>query len=139
MIGGYALANHLHISGPLAMVIAGVMIGNRGRVHAMSDTTRRYVDMFWELIDEILNAVLFVLIGMEVLLITFPGRILLAGFVATVVALSARLMTVGLPVAAMSHLVHLPTGSWKVLTWGGCAGEFPLHLHYRFLPTTRAT
>ncbi|SAL05770.1 Na+/H+ antiporter membrane protein [Caballeronia arationis] len=128
VIGGYALASHLHISGPLAMVSAGVMIGNRGREHAMSDTTRRYVDMFWELIDEILNAVLFVLVGMEVLLIAFPGRILLGGLGATVVALSARLMTVGLPIAAMSHLVHLPAGSWKVLTWGGLRGGISVAL-----------
>jgi CPA1 family monovalent cation:H+ antiporter len=55
VLGGYALANHLHVSGPLAMVVAGVMIGNRGRADAMSETTRHYVDMFWELIDEILN------------------------------------------------------------------------------------
>ncbi len=66
--GGYALASQLHVSGPLAMVVTGLMIGNQGRALAMSDTTRRYVDMFWELLDEILNAVLFVLIGMEVLL-----------------------------------------------------------------------
>jgi CPA1 family monovalent cation:H+ antiporter len=66
VMGGYALASKLHVSGPLAMVVAGLMIGNHGRELAMSDTTRRYLDMFWELIDEILNAVLFVLIGMEV-------------------------------------------------------------------------
>ena len=62
--GGYALARYLHISGPLAMVVIGLIIGNQGRALAMSDTTRRYLDMFWELIDEILNAVLFVLLGL---------------------------------------------------------------------------
>ena len=72
--GGYALASRLHVSGPLAMVVAGLMIGNHGRALAMSDTTRRYVDMFWELIDEILNATLFVLIGMEVLLVAFSRQ-----------------------------------------------------------------
>jgi CPA1 family monovalent cation:H+ antiporter len=128
VIGGYALANHLHISGPLAMVIAGVMIGNRGRAHAMSDTTRQYVDMFWELIDEILNAVLFVLMGMEVLLIAFPGRMLFAGAVAIGVALLARLVTVGIPVGALSQLVRLPAGSWKVLTWGGLRGGISVAL-----------
>jgi CPA1 family monovalent cation:H+ antiporter len=128
VIGGYALASHLHISGPLAMVIAGVMIGNRGRAHAMSDTTRQYVDMFWELVDEILNAVLFVLVGMEVLLIAFPSRMLLAGAVATGVALLARLVTVGIPVGALSQLVRLPTGSWKVLTWGGLRGGISVAL-----------
>jgi CPA1 family monovalent cation:H+ antiporter len=122
VIGGYALASHLHVSGPLAMVVAGVMTGNRGRAHAMSDTTRRYVDMFWELIDEILNAVLFVLIGMEVLLISFGGRILLAGVAAALMALLARLLTVGLPVALLGRSVRLPPGSWLVLTWGGLRG-----------------
>ena len=76
--GGYALASTLHVSGPLAMVVAGLIIGNHGRALAMSDTTRRYVDMFWELIDEILNAVLFVLIGMEVLLVVFSVNELVA-------------------------------------------------------------
>jgi len=71
--GGYALASRLHVSGPLAMVVCGVIIGNGGRALAMSDLTRRYIDLFWELIDEILNAVLFVLIGMEVVLVSFSG------------------------------------------------------------------
>ena len=69
--GGCALARYWHISGPLAMVVTGLIIGNQGRALAMSDNTRRYLDMFRELLDEILNAVLFVLIGMEVLLISF--------------------------------------------------------------------
>ncbi len=74
VMGGYALASRLHVSGPLAMVVAGLMIGNHGRALAMSDTTRRHLDLFWELLDEILNAVLFVLIGMEVIVISFGGR-----------------------------------------------------------------
>ena len=80
--GGYALARHLHVSGPLAMVVVGLMIGNHGRAMAMSDTTRRYVDMFWELLDEILNAVLFVLIGMEVVLVSFSAGIFVGAAVA---------------------------------------------------------
>lgn len=128
VIGGYALASHLHVSGPLAMVVAGVMTGNRARAHAMSDTTLRYVDMFWELVDEILNAVLFVLIGMEVLSISFDGRILLAGVAAAVVALLARLLTVGLPVAVLGRAVRLPAGSWLVLTWGGLRGGISVAL-----------
>ena len=90
VMGGYALASHLHVSGPLAMVVCGLMIGNGGRALAMSDHTRRYIDMFWELIDEILNAVLFVLIGLEVVLISFTGPILVAGIVAIAVTLAAR-------------------------------------------------
>lgn len=127
-VGGYALASRLHLSGPLAMVVAGVMIGNRGRADAMSDTTRQYVDMFWELLDEILNAVLFVLIGMEVLLIAFPAQMLLAGAVAALLTLLARLLTVGLPVGALGAVFRLGPGSWRVLTWGGLRGGISVAL-----------
>jgi len=126
--GGYALANKLHVSGPLAMVVAGLMIGKDGRALAMSDTTRRYVDMFWELLDEILNAVLFVLIGMEVLLVAFSLNELAASFVAVLVTLLARALTVGLPVAALPGAFNLPNGSWKVLTWGGLRGGISVAL-----------
>ncbi|HKB53772.1 MAG TPA: sodium:proton antiporter [Ramlibacter sp.] len=129
VIGGYALAAHLHISGPLAMVVAGVVVGDRGRAEAMSDTTRQYVDMFWELIDEILNAVLFVLIGMEVLLLVFNATLLSAGAIAVAVTLAARWLTVGAPVAALHHVFHaLPRGSWRVLTWGGLRGGISVAL-----------
>jgi CPA1 family monovalent cation:H+ antiporter len=126
--GGYALASQLHVSGPLAMVVAGLMIGNHGRALAMSDTTRRYLDMFWELIDEILNATLFVLIGMEVLLVTFSLNELVAAVVAVAVTLSARLLTVGLPVRLLPRAFKLPSGSWKVLTWGGLRGGISVAL-----------
>jgi len=126
--GGYALASRLHISGPLAMVVSGLIIGNQGRALAMSDTTRHHLDMFWELLDEILNAVLFVLIGMEVLLISFSVPVLVAGAVAIVVTLLARCLSVGLPVAALGGLFGLPTGSWRVLTWGGLRGGISVAL-----------
>jgi CPA1 family monovalent cation:H+ antiporter len=126
--GGYALASRLHVSGPLAMVVAGLMIGNHGRALAMSDTTRRYVDMFWELMDEILNATLFVLIGMEVLLVVFSFHELVAAFMAVAVTLLARLLTVGLPVAMLPGAFNLPRGSWKVLTWGGLRGGISVAL-----------
>lgn len=128
VIGGYALAARLHVSGPLAMVVAGLIIGNHGRALAMSDTTRHYVDMFWELLDEILNATLFVLIGMEVLLVTFSMNELIAAAVAIVVTLAARLLTVGLPVRFNSRRFNLPAGSWKVLTWGGLRGGISVAL-----------
>ena len=127
-IAGYALAGHLHVSGPLAMVVAGVIVGNRARADAMSDTTRRYVDMFWELIDEILNAILFVLIGMEIVLIALPRHLLLAGAAAVVVTLLARLLTVGLPVLLLDRHFKLPLRSWQVLTWGGLRGGISVAL-----------
>ncbi len=126
--GGYALANRLHVSGPLAMVVAGLIIGNDGRARAMSDTTRRYLDMFWELIDEILNTLLFVLIGMEVLLISYTRNELVAAGVAIAVTLFARLVTVGLPVRLLRSVSRLPLGSWKVLTWGGLRGGISVAL-----------
>jgi CPA1 family monovalent cation:H+ antiporter len=126
--GGYALASTLHVSGPLAMVVAGLIIGNHGRALAMSDTTRRYLDMFWELIDVILNAMLFVLIGMEVLLVVFPANTLVVAGVAVAVTLLARLLTVGLPVGLLKRAFNLPRGSWKVLTWGGLRGGISVAL-----------
>lgn len=126
--GGYALASHLHISGPLAMVVMGLVIGNHGRALAMSDITRRYVDMFWELVDEILNAVLFVLIGMEVLLIAFSMSVVTAGAVAIAVTLIARAVTVGLPVFAVGRRFGLPKGAGRVLVWGGLRGGISVAL-----------
>lgn len=126
--GGYALATRLHFSGPLAMVVAGLIIGNHGRALAMSDTTRRYLDIFWELIDEILNATLFVLIGMEVLLVVFSANLLIAAGLAVAVTLMARLLTIGLPMAALQSVMKLPMGSCKVVTWGGLRGGISVAL-----------
>ncbi len=128
VLGGYALASRLHVSGPLAMVVAGLIIGNRGRALAMSDTTRLHHDLFWVLLDGILNAVLFVLIGMEILLIPLGGTMLLAGAVMIVVVLLARLVTVGTPIALFRKRFGLPTGSWRVLTWGGLRGGISVAL-----------
>ena len=126
--GGYALARRLHVSGPLAMVVTGVIVGNRGRAVAMSDLTRRYVDLFWELIDEILNAVLFVLIGMEVVLVSFSPGTLVAAAAAIALTLSARALTVGVPVTLMRRLFKLPPGAGWVLTWGGLRGGISVAL-----------
>ena len=128
VIGGYSLASRLHVSGPLAMVVAGLIIGNGGRAYAMSDTTRRYVDMFWELIDEILNAVLFVLLGMEVLVIAFSWPRLGAGAAAIAVTLAARALSVGVPVRAWARRFGLPAGSARVLVWGGLRGGISVAL-----------
>ncbi|MEO7885368.1 MAG: sodium:proton antiporter, partial [Polaromonas sp.] len=129
VMGGYTLANHLHVSGPLAMVVCGLMVGNAGRALAMSDETRKYVDMFWELLDEILNAVLFVLIGLEVVLIDFSIPLVAGGAVAIAITLLARWLTVGLPVKALgSRYFRLPPGSPGVLTWGGLRGGISVAL-----------
>ncbi|MDR3395890.1 MAG: sodium:proton antiporter [Parasulfuritortus sp.] len=128
VLGGYALADRLHISGPLAMVVVGLVVGNHGRALAMSDKTRQHLDMFWELIDEILNSVLFVLIGLEVTLIHLSLNLALASVVVIVVALSARLLSVAGPIALFRNAFQLPEGSWQVLTWGGLRGGISVAL-----------
>ena len=101
--GGYRAASGMHISGPLAMVVAGLMIGNHGRLLAMSDTTRLHLDKFWELIDEILNAVLFLLIGLELFVLKLSGPAITAGLVAIIIGLGARFLAVWLPVTLLKR------------------------------------
>jgi len=126
--GGYALARHLHTSGPLAMVVAGLFIGNRGRSFAMSDHTREHLDHFWELLDEILNALLFVLIGLEVLVISLNGAGLLVGLCAIPLVLIARLCAVSLPVGILHPFREFSKGAIPVLTWGGLRGGISVAL-----------
>lgn len=121
---GYALAETLHVSAPIAAVTAGLMIGNHGRTFAMSDTTIEHVDTFWELIDEILNAVLFVLLGLELLVLTFQGNHLLAGILVIPVVLAARLIGVSLPVFLLRWKREFPPHTIRILTWGACVEEF---------------
>ena len=128
VMGGYMLANKLHVSGPLAMVVAGLVVGNHGREFAMSDTTRLYVDMFWEMIDDILNAVLFVLIGMEVMIVSFSLNLALAAVLMIVLTLAARALTVAVPVVAFQGFFRLPKGAATVLTWGGLRGGISVAL-----------
>lgn len=134
VLGGYALASHWHLSGPLAMVMMGLMLGNKGRAYAMSDKTRHYVDLFWELIDEILNAILFVLIGLEVVVIAYSVNLFLAAFLAIAIALFARFIVVGLTTKTFNQQLELPKGAWKVLTWGGLRGGISVALVLQ-LPT----
>ncbi len=128
VMGGSTLASRLHVSGPLAMVVAGLVVGNVGRALAMSKTTRRYVDMFWELLDHMLNAVLFVLIGLEAAVIAFAPQLLAAGGAAIALTLAARWITVGWPVQLAGRHFGLPAGSGKVLTWGGLRGGISVAL-----------
>ncbi|KYF60577.1 sodium:proton antiporter [Sorangium cellulosum] len=120
--GGYALAYAVHVSGPIAMVVAGLFIGNEARAGAMSEKTREHLDDFWELMDEILNAVLFVLIGLELLIIAFNGQSVLAGLLAFPVVLLARFIAVALPVSLMKRRRPFTPGAIRILTWGGLRG-----------------
>jgi len=124
----YALAGHFHLSAPIAIVITGLFIGNQGRSFAMSDNTRKRLDDFWELIDEILNAVLFLLIGIELLILSLKGEYLLAGLIAIPVVLAVRLFSVGLPVQIMKRKREFTPHAIKIMTWGGLRGGISVAL-----------
>lgn len=126
--GGYALATSFHLSGPLAMVSAGLLIGNHGRRFAMSERTRVHLDTFWELVDEVLNAVLFVMIGMEVLVLTFTGRLLLAGVLVIPLVLLARFAAVSLGVGILGRVRTFSPHAVKIMTWGGLRGGISVAL-----------
>jgi len=128
VLGGYALALRLQFSGPLAMVAAGLLIGNKARESAMSDTTRQYLDAFWELIDEIVNTLLFVLIGLEVLLIPFETGYFWVGLGVLIVLLAVRLVTIGVPVMLLRERLGFRRGAVRILTWGGLRGGISVAL-----------
>lgn len=128
VMGGYALAQKLHVSGPLAMVVAGLMIGNRGRMLAMSETTRQHLDDFWELVDEIFNAVLFLLIGLEVLAVEADLRMLAAGLLVIPLVLASRFVSVSVPVISLRRFREFSPGAIRVLTWGGLRGGISVAL-----------
>ncbi len=132
--GGYALADALGLSGPIAIVVAGLLIGNQGRLFAMSKRTLERLDGFWELIDEILNAVLFVLIGLEVILLTYTGPTLLAGILAIPMALLVRLAAVSLPIALLRVRREFSPGVVRILTWGGLRGGISVALALSLQP-----
>ena len=128
VMGVYSLALAWHMSGPLAMVVAGLMIGNHGRRLAMSDTTRDHLDKFWELIDEVFNAILFVLIGLEFLVLSITGHNVLLGIIAIPIVLLARLTAVSIPIAALKPFQTFTKGVIPILTWGGLRGGISVAL-----------
>ena len=126
--GVYALADALHLSAPIAAVVAGLLIGNQGRALAMSPTTVERLDEFWELTDEFLNAVLFVLIGLEVLVVGFTRQYLVAGLLAIPIVLLARAVSVAIPVSLLRRRARLPRMTVRILTWGGLRGGISVAL-----------
>jgi len=128
VMGGYDLAHTLHTSGPLAIVAAGLLIGNHGRAFAMSETTRKNLDTFWELVDEILNAILFILIGIEVLVLEINFHYFLAGLVIIPLVLLVRLVSVGVPFGLFGQEIPFRKNAVKTLTWGGLRGGIAVAL-----------
>jgi CPA1 family monovalent cation:H+ antiporter len=126
--GGYALAGALHTSGPIAMVVAGLFIGNHGRLFGMSERTRRHLDSFWNLLDEVLNALLFVLIGLEALLLELRPVYLLAAVLAIPLVVGARFVSVGLPIRVLKLFRDFPPQTVRLLTWSGVRGGISIAL-----------
>ena len=127
-LGGYQLAVALDISGPIMAVVAGLFIGDIGIKHGMSDETRTYLNGFWTVIDEVLNAVLFLLIGVEVFVVTLNFDTITAGVAAIGLSLIGRLMAVALPVTLIKPFREYSSGVVPIMTWGGLKGGISVAL-----------
>ena len=126
---GTVIATHLHVSAPLAMVVAGLMVGgNKTREHAMSELTEDYVDKFWELIDILLNMILFVLIGMEMLVLEFNTTYIYAGLLAIPIALACRYISLIVPVKLFQKRLDFVPNTTLIMTWGGLRGAISIAL-----------
>lgn len=129
VMGGTVIAHKLHLSAPLAMVTAGLIIGNdRVRASSMSEITERYVDKFWELIDILLNAILFVLIGMEMLVLVFDGKYILVGLIAIPIVLACRYISLFLPINIFKKKLEFVPKTNLIMTWGGLRGGISIAL-----------
>jgi len=135
VMGGTMLAQQLHVSAPLAMVTAGLLVGNDTiRKNSMSDLTEQYVDKFWELIDVLLNTVLFVMIGMEILVLTFKSSYIIAGFIIIPVLLFARYLSLLLPIKLYAKKLEFVPKTNLIMTWGGLRGGISIALALSLTP-----
>jgi len=129
VMGGTVIAHKLHLSAPLAMVTAGLIVGNDTvRATSMSEITERYVDKFWELIDILLNAILFVLIGMEMLVLVFDGKYILVGLIAIPIVLACRYISLFLPINIFKKKLEFVPKTNLIMTWGGLRGGISIAL-----------
>jgi monovalent cation:H+ antiporter, CPA1 family len=128
VMGTYALADRLHMSGPIAVVTAGLLIGTRGPGDAMSETTQRYLFGFWTMIDELLNSVLFLLIGLELIVVGVNLRFGWLALAAIPLVLLARAASVAIPIAGLGTFMRFIKGSIPVLIWGGVRGGISVAL-----------
>ena len=126
--GGFLLADHIHVSGLLAMVVAGIITGNKTMGEEMSDNTRDYLGKFWEMTDEVFNAILFLLIGFEMLIIPFTMILFWLGLVTILIVLLARFISVAIPVYFLKYKKAFEKNAVPILTWGGLRGGISVAL-----------
>jgi CPA1 family monovalent cation:H+ antiporter len=134
VMGGYLIAGHMHVSGPLAMVVAGIITGNKVSEEILSDISRDYLEKFWELIDEILNAVLFLMIGLEMLIIKINVTIMIIGTISILIVLIARWLSVFFPILLLRSKNHFEKHVVAILTWGGLRGGLSVALALSLSP-----
>jgi len=128
VMGGYALATMIHVSGPLAMVVAGLIIGSQLNSLSNRGTARRMLNDFWEILDDVFNGILFVLIGLSFHLLEFDTNILLLGGLAIGIVLISRFVSVFIPYSLLKHKEHSPLKTVTILTWGGLRGGISIAL-----------
>lgn len=128
VMGGYTLAEMIHVSGVLAMVAAGLITRNKSMAHVLSDTTRDYLGKFWEMIDEVMNAILFLLIGFEMLIVPFNLTLLWLGLLTVLIVLFARLVSVSLPILVIRNKKAFENHTIPILTWGALRGAISVAL-----------
>ena len=125
---GTVTAQKLHVSGPLAMVVMGLFVGNEGRKKSIANVAGDYVLKFWDLVDEVLNALLFILIGLQMVVVVFPFNHFLAGLIAIAVVLLSRFIGVGVPIQALKFRLQIRPKTVRLLTWGGLRGGISVAL-----------
>lgn len=126
VMGGYSVAQYIHVSGPLAMVVSGLLVGNLSKIDGWSEKTKEYLEKFWELIDEILNAVLFVWIGLEILIIHPPDNFFILSLEVIFVIVLARWISIALPTLLIPMKEKISQKTVAVMVWGGLRGGLSL-------------